>query len=240
MDDDALRAALARGSPVEDADLTGLDLRGAVATAGGPVVLRRCRLDAPDLHGLDLTRAVLEQCTVTEANLSGAVLDAVHLVGGVLTDARCTDADLTDAVFDTVDLSRIQLAGALLTDTRFDACRMIGADLGHVRGLAVTFTVDGSNLQLANLQDAPWRGVRLRGVDLSEADLRGADLSDAVLVGCRMRDVDLSHTRVRGTDLRGADLGALGPDSPRQLHGAVISTAQAADVCRALELVVVD
>jgi len=65
-------------------------------------------------------------------------------------------------------------------------------------------------------------------------------ICDAVLVDCRLRDVDLSHTRVRGADLRGADLGALGGDSPRQLRGAVISTAQAADVCRALELTVLD
>jgi len=92
----------------------------------------------------------------------------------------------------------------------------------------------------AALQDAPLRGVRLCGVDLSEADLRGTDLRDADLVDCRLRDVDLSHTRVRGADLRGADLGALGGDSPRQLRGAVISTAQAADVCRALELTVLD
>ena len=107
-----------------------------------------------------------------------------------------------------------------------------------LRGLAVSYTLDGSTLGLANLQDVLWRGVTLRGVDLSEADLRGADLRGATLLDCVLRDVDLAHTKLTGADLRGADLGGLAEDAPRTLRGAIVSEAQAADVCRALGLVV--
>jgi len=82
VDDDTLRALLAVGDPVVDADLTGLDLRDAVATAGARVRLVRCRAVEPDLRGVDLTGAVLEQCVVTGAALHGAVLDGARVVGG--------------------------------------------------------------------------------------------------------------------------------------------------------------
>ncbi|NMO91994.1 pentapeptide repeat-containing protein [Actinomycetospora sp. TBRC 11914] len=230
-------ALLAAGEPVEDADLSGLDLRVLLDGRRDPV-LRRCTADEPDLHGADLTGLTLEGCHFPGADLRGTTLDRARVRGGSLAGAIVVDADLTDAVFEATDLSRLRLTGSLLTETRFTDCRMIGADLSGVRGLAVTYRLDGSNLGLANLQDVVWRGVVLRGLDLSEADLRGADLRDATLVGCTLRDVDLAHTRLTGADLRGADLGELTEDAPRTLRGAVVSESQAADVCRALGLVV--
>jgi uncharacterized protein YjbI with pentapeptide repeats len=234
-DPDEVAARLAAGEPVEDADLTGLDLP-ALLDGARDVVLRRCSAEEPDLHGVDLTGATLEACRFPGADLRAATLDGVHLRGGTWSGAVIVDADLTDAVVEAADLSRVRLTGSLLTETRFTDCRMIGADLSGLRGLAVTYRLDGSNLGLANLQDVVWRGVTLRGLDLSEADLRGADLRDATFVDCTRRDVDLGHTRLTGADLRGADLGGLTEDAPRTLRGAIISEAQAADVCRALGL----
>lgn len=230
-------ALLDAGEAVEDADLTGLDLRTLLDGRRAPV-LRRCSATEPDLHGTDLTGAVLDACRFDGADLRGATLDGAVVRGGSLPGAVIVDADLTDAVFEAVDLSRVRLTGSLVTETRFTDCRMIGADLSGLRGLAVTYCLDGSNLGLANLQDVVWRAVVLRGLDLSEADLRGADLRDATLVDCTLRDVDLAHTRLTGTDLRGADLGELAEDAPRTLRGAIVNEAQAADVCRALGLVV--
>lgn len=234
---DEVAALLAAGEPVEDADLDGLDLRALLGEARDPV-LRRCSAEEPDLHGVDLSGATLEGCRFPGVDLRSATLDGTHVRGGTWPGAVIVDADLTDAVLEAVDLSRARLTGSLLTETRFTDCRMIGADLSGLRGLAVSYRLDGSNLGLANLQDVVWRGVTLRGLDLSEADLRGADLRDATLVDCTLRDVDLAHTRLAGADLRGADLGELTEDAPRTLRGAVVSEAQAADVCRALGLVV--
>jgi uncharacterized protein YjbI with pentapeptide repeats len=230
---DEVAALLAAGEAIEDADLTGLDLCELLDGARD-AVLRRCSADEPDLHGIDVRGATFEACRFPGADLRGATLDGIHVRGGTWPGALFVDADLTDAVLEAADLSRVRLTGSLLTETRFTDCRMIGADLSGLRGLAVSYRLDGSNLGLANLQDVVWRGVTLRGVDLSEADLRGADLRDATLVDCTLRDVDLAHTRLGGADLRGADLGELTEGAPRTLRGAVISEAQAADVCRAL------
>ncbi|HEY2195392.1 MAG TPA: pentapeptide repeat-containing protein, partial [Actinomycetospora sp.] len=151
-------ALLDAGEAVEDADLTGLDLR-ALLDGRRAAVLRRCTSTEPDLHGADLTGATLDACRLGGADLRAATLDGAVVRGGSLAGAVIVDADLTDAVFEAVDLSRVRLTGSLLTETRFTDCRMIGADLSGLRGLAVTYRLDGSNLGLANLQDVVWRGV---------------------------------------------------------------------------------
>jgi uncharacterized protein YjbI with pentapeptide repeats len=239
---DAL-AALDAGREVTDADLTGADpeqVRDRFARGHGePWVLRRCVLDELDLSGVDLTGATLDRVRATGVRLRGAVLDGATVEGGVLAGADLSDADLTDAALTGVDLSRARLVGARLTDTVFRECRMIGVDLTGMRSLAVTFTVDGCSLALARLADASLRGWRLERVDLSDADLSGADLRDAVLTDCALRGTDLTRARLAGADLRGADLGEITPDTPAVLRGAIVSTGQAADVCRALGLQVV-
>ncbi|WP_285648396.1 pentapeptide repeat-containing protein [Actinomycetospora sp. NBRC 106375] len=237
---DAL-AALRDGTEVSDVDLADADaeeVRDALGR-GGPWTLRRCVLDELDLSGLDLSAAVLERCDLAGARLRSAVLDGVRVEGGSLAGADLSDADLTDADLTGVDLSRARLVGARLTDTTFRDCRMIGADLTGMRSLAVTFTVDGSSLALARLADAALRGWRLERVDLSDADLSGADLRDAVFTDCALRGTDLTHARLAGADLRGADLGEITPETPAVLRGAIVSTGQAADVCRALGLQVI-
>lgn len=235
--------ALDAGPEVADADLTGADperVRDRLARGHGtPWVLRRCVLDELDLSGVDLTGATLDRVRATGVRLRGAVLDGVRVDGGSLAGAQMLDADLTDAVLTGVDLSRAQLVGAHLTDTVFRDCRMVGVDLSGLRDLAVSFTVDGCSLALARLADSHLRGWRLDRVDLSDADLSGADLRDVVLTDSKLRGTDLTHARLTGADLRGADLGEITPETPAVLRGAIVSTEQAADVCRALGLQVV-
>ncbi len=237
------RAALEHGPEVVDADLSELDpawLRDRLARGhSAPWVLRRCALGELDARGVDLSGITLDRCHAEGARLHGAVLDGARVTGGSLAAADLTDADLTDAVLTGVDLSRARLPGATLTDTVFAGCRMIGVDLSGLRSLVVTFSVDGSSLALADLSDAHLRGWRPTGVDLSDADLSGADLRDAVFDDCLLRGTDLTHARLAGADLRGADLGEITPDTPTLLRGAVISLAQAGDLCRALGMTVV-
>lgn len=233
-------AALAAGAVVEDADLTTTDpasLREALKRGHGtPWTFRRCTMDEVDLAGLDLTGAVLDRCRADGAVLRDAVLDGLRMDGGSLVGADLSGADLTDATFDGADLSRVRLVAAMLTDTTFRDCRMLGVDLSGLRSLAVTFSVDGCTLALANLSDAHLRAWQVHEADFSDADLRGADLREAVLDGCKLRGTDLTHARLDGADLSTADLGELTADTPAALRGAVISTDQAADICRALGL----
>ncbi|HEY2204299.1 MAG TPA: pentapeptide repeat-containing protein [Pseudonocardia sp.] len=228
---------------VEGLDLTGARLADdagplARTASGRPPTLRRCTLAEADLTGLDLSGVLFEHCVLDRATLRDCVLDRARFRGGSAVGARFSEAELTDAELIDLDLSGARFDHALLADTRFTGCRMLGAALTPLRGLAVTFVLDRCNLQLADLSDTALRGLRVTGSDLSEADLRGADLREAVFVDCRLRNTDLGHTRLTGADLRGADLGLLTEDSPRQLRGATISAAQAAEICTVLGLTV--
>ncbi|WP_232661965.1 pentapeptide repeat-containing protein [Pseudonocardia sp. TRM90224] len=225
---------------VEDRDASDPEVDAALAAGAGPKVFRRCTFVEADLTELDLSGIGFEQCTMTGARFTGSDLDGVQFVGGSLAGADLTRTDLTDAAFEGVDLTGARFTASLLTDTTFDECRLIGADLTSLRGVAMTFRFDRSTLQLANLQDAVLKGLRFVEVDLSEADLRGADLRETTFTRCQLRGTLLDDTKLLDADLRGADLGELTADSPRQLVGAIISTAQAAGICSALGLQVID
>ena len=87
-------------------------------------------------------------------------------------------------------------------------------------------TMQGADLQRANLQRADLWGANLQGANLQRANLRGADLQGANLQGANLRGANLLEANLRGANLleanlRGAhlsdeqkiiakDLGALG------------------------------
>lgn len=222
-------------------DFSSKDVRATIEEYEGHAILfRQCDFTRAEMQDLDLAGTVFDHCTLNGAKLRECVLDRAHIIGGSCVAADFASADLNDAIFHCVELSRARFAGALLADARFEECRMIGADLTSLRGLTVTLRIKECNLQLANFQDTDLRGADLTGSDLTEADLRGTDVRDAVFSRCRLHGIDLSHTRLDGADLRGADLGEITADMPNQLRGAVISHAQAADICVALGLTVLD
>lgn len=222
-------------------DFSNKDARSTIKEYRDRTILfRHCDFTYAELEDLDLTGAIFDHCTLNEAKLRECVLDRARIIGGSCVATDFASTDLNDTLFYCVELSRARFTGALLADARFEECRMVGADLTALRGLAVTLGIRDCNLQLANLQGADLRGADLTGSDFTEASLRGADLRDATFSRCRLGGVDLSHSRLDGTDLRGADLGEITPDMPSQLCGAVISPAQAADICTALGLTVLD
>ena len=137
-----------------------------------------------------------------------------------------------------VDLSGARLGAALLGDTRFEGCRMIGVTLRGLRGLTAAFHLSGCNLQVADLQELHLKGMRLDECDLSEADLRGADLRETVFERCRLRGTMWRDARMAAADLRTCDLGEVTTDTPRDLAGAIVSPAQAGAICTALGLTV--
>ena len=63
-----------------------------------------------------------------------------------------------------------------------------------------------ADLRGVNLSDADLRCAYLKGADLRYADLRYADLSDAILNYANLSGADLRYADLRGVDLRGANL----------------------------------
>ena len=62
------------------------------------------------------------------------------------------------------------------------------------------------DLRGADLMESNLKGTRLRGADLTEANLRGADLMGANLEGTRLREVNFRDARLTGADLMESNL----------------------------------
>ena len=99
-------------------------------------------LSGADLHGANLTKAVLYAANLRGANLAGADLRVANLLGTDLTNADLSGADLRVANLLGTDLTNADLSGANL--------RWI-------------------NLTEANLRRADLTGADLTGVDLTDA-----------------------------------------------------------------------
>ncbi|MCW5752913.1 MAG: pentapeptide repeat-containing protein [Alphaproteobacteria bacterium] len=117
----------------------------------------RCFSPNRDLHGVDLTGAVLQQATLNNGRMDKAKLPgadarrtkfiATSLKGANFTDARLFEADfsranLEGASFRGADLRRSRFFRANLRDADFTAANMDGADLLHA-DLSGALWVDG-------------------------------------------------------------------------------------------------
>ncbi|SNC61578.1 Pentapeptide repeat-containing protein [Kytococcus aerolatus] len=159
-----------------------------------------------------------------DLDLRGADLAGLDVRGGTWAGARLDGADLTDARFTEVDLQGVTAPDALLADTRFERCRLTGAQLAHPRGLG--FILRGGTAFGADLSGTCLRENFFEGTRLTEAVLRGADLRGARLDGCDLLGADLHGARLDGADLRAARV----PDdlALADLEGAVLTPAQVA------------
>ncbi|ABR89339.1 Uncharacterized conserved protein, pentapeptide repeat family [Janthinobacterium sp. Marseille] len=120
-----VKAALAAGANLRDADLSGANLRGA------------------NLRDADLRDADLSGANLRDADLSGANLRDADLSGANLSDADLSGANLSGA-----DLSGANLGGANLGGANLSGADLSGANLSGAN-------LRGANLSGANLRDYP-------------------------------------------------------------------------------------
>ncbi|MFT4975176.1 MAG: hypothetical protein ACI8S6_001063 [Myxococcota bacterium] len=90
-----------------------------------------------------------------------------------------------------------------LLDADDDQCQEEGRQ--QLLGLAHTGRLRGAQLSGAQLERLDLSGTDLRGADLSDARLRWCDLSGADLRGANLRGADLSYANLTDADLRDAD-----------------------------------
>jgi uncharacterized protein YjbI with pentapeptide repeats len=156
------------GIDLSGLDLSGLDLSGAWLEASN--------LAGASLAGCDLTGAVVARSDLSGADLSAAQLAGANLAGASLRGARAvTPPNLEGAVLDKADLGECELAGARLAGASLAEANLEGADLSAIEA------------PQANFSSTVWRGVKVRGANLTQAVLHWASLEDA-----DFSDVDLS------------------------------------------------
>jgi uncharacterized protein YjbI with pentapeptide repeats len=135
-------------------DLSGDDLRGALASSAGLV--------GANLRQADLSYARLDSSNMERTVLVGAKLQAADAYYALLDSANLTGADAR-----SINLQNANLNGAVLVGARFSGANLNGASL-------VGAKLNAADLRGADLTEAHLERANLDGAILAGADLRGA------------------------------------------------------------------
>jgi uncharacterized protein YjbI with pentapeptide repeats len=179
---DCAGEAITPGATLNECDLTGADLDGALVSQREPDT-RVSRMRLADLTG---------------ATARGAGLEGLNVAGGRLNGADLTNADLTNILFAGTEATGLDARGAVSDPKKgtgggnfFDA-NLSGANFHDA-------TLNGVSLNHADLDGSDFGEAIWTAVDASTASFRDADLRD-------LRNPEGATSRVPFADFTGADL----------------------------------
>jgi uncharacterized protein YjbI with pentapeptide repeats len=183
---------------------------------------------------------------VLEAEISSSVLDNVEfsntliqnskiLPNSSLRDIKLNDCDIQRCNFSGCKLINANLQSTKFTDTNLSEINLIGANLRNSKFFHTD--IQNSNLTGADLRDADLSGfggvdsdnyvvpgARLRGANLSKADLRGVTFVGPNFMGSDFHSVNLSGAKLMGVNLQGVSLTSVNL-SNADLTGANLTDA---------------
>ena len=140
--------------------------------------LRGVRFTACRVDRLDVADSVLEACELSGALLSRAVLERVELRRCRMSGVDLSRATLQDVLLDGCRLDEANLRAAVLGNVDADDCELRGADLYGAK-------VERSNLVRCNLTGADFSKCQLQRVLLHGSNLvdvqGGAALAGAII-----------------------------------------------------------
>jgi uncharacterized protein YjbI with pentapeptide repeats len=179
---DCAGEAITPGATLNECDLTGADLDGALVSSREPGT-RVSRMRLADLTG---------------ATARGAGLEGLNVAGGRLNGADVAKADLTNVLFAGTEATGLDARGAVSNPKKgtgggnfFDA-NLSGANFHDA-------TLNGVSLNHADLDGSDFGEAIWTAVDASTASFRDADLRD-------LRNPEKATSRVPFADFTGADL----------------------------------
>ena len=149
----------------------------------------------PELDGLRLLDADLEDYDLSYADLSGADLFQAHFTSANLRYAHLNNARLMESNFHNADLSHVTARNVHLGRSFLDNTNLAGADLCD------------ATLLKADLSDANLTRSRLLRAKLFEANLCYANLTDSVLTGSHLYSANLLGCTLTSVDMEHAILG---------------------------------
>lgn len=160
--------------------------------------LAKSDLAGADLNGADLAGADLSGASLLNARMRGADLRGARLVNAVMSQvdlqaADCRGADFSGADLSNGDFTGCQLQEAVLVKANLRFAKLIETD-------ATEANFSGADFGLATLR------CRMRGANLSFANLKGADCSGCNFHGARLVNADFTGGNLTGASLAGADL----------------------------------
>lgn len=128
----------------------------------------------PDLCGVDLRGAYLNDVDLHGATLCGADLTGAHLIRAYLGGAYLSGATLNEADLFNAYLSRADLCGAVLNYTNLGNTNLSEANLSRA-------ILKGTNLNGADIRNAEFSRVIAGGISFGAVDLSGAIGLDTIL-----------------------------------------------------------
>lgn len=151
--------------------------------------------------------AEYEYCTFTNCNFSNSVLSEIRFLECEFFDCNFSNANLANVSFQDVKFKNCKMLGL-----QFDACNEFG--------FAATFDtcqLDHSIFFKMKLNRTFFNNSQLKGVDLTEADLKKSKLTS-----CDLQDATFQNTNLEIADLRNATNYSIDPEQNR-IKGAKFS-----------------
>jgi fluoroquinolone resistance protein len=212
-----LHHAIAKGAPIEDADLSHLEWKD-LACAGAKFV--RCRFIGCRLAHVDFRGAIFEDCIFTDKSaLRGSAFAFTNL-----RETRLLRCDLSFCLIDRCKLFAIEMDRCNLLGARFnnvDFSQSFSRKLMQTRAAFRRCNLDVTNLAAIRLPQCDLSGSSLR-----EADLTGADLTGANLQACDLQECDLTSANLTDADLRRARIAGLNILTLASVQGLKVSAEQ--------------
>ena len=242
------------GMQASKAQLSDIDLTRCRRWTLGLASLTQWPLQVQQFHGMDISRASLQEADLSgaqlvEANLQGSNLQGSNLQGANLQGANLRGANLRGANLQGANLKGANLVEANLANSKMNGAIVRSTDLSEANlsgtiGLWTDFreadlyrvNAIGANFNRSNFQGADLYKANLTGASMRFADLRnGASLREAFLAGTDLRDADFwsEYQLQRGHDWMQAVLSEnwtsrIDRNRPRRLRvGLIRSTEEA-------------
>jgi uncharacterized protein YjbI with pentapeptide repeats len=160
-----------------------------------------------DFSGQSATGVVFERCRISNAQLTGAILNRL----------RCTDVLVDRSVLSGADLDE-----SSFTRVEFRDCRMSGVLFSRCTFADVL--VSTSRLEEASFRMSRTKAVLFQDVDLHDGDFYAATLEDTRFFDCNLTGAEFSKATLPGVRFHGSTLFDL--KGSQYLAGAVIDSSQ--------------
>ncbi|WP_456389317.1 pentapeptide repeat-containing protein [Profundibacter sp.] len=200
-------------------------------------VFQGCCFDALDFHDVEIDDLVFTKCSFLNTSFRSVEITSCTFDKCILTGADFRYARLESVVFDTCNCVGINFAEATLTDSILKGSKMSGASLKGMRSL--NLDIECTIFESADLGGLYLKGQHIKGVDFSNADLSNADLRGCLFEACSFINTEFRGAKMASADFRDSRLGK-SPlhDMARDMKGAIISGAQAAEILQDYGLIV--
>ncbi|CAK0773018.1 secreted effector protein PipB2 [uncultured Gammaproteobacteria bacterium] len=151
-----------------------------------------------ELAKVNFARANLQAVKFEKANLANAKFNQAQLADSVFAGANLNDADFTVADLTGVDLSQPEFAQAKIVRRLEEIDKPLRDRILEHQQWVVSLSREGRRLVL---KDCDLRGLQMKGVDWSAAELLNVDLRDIVLTRAKLSMTTFTRSRMTHADL---------------------------------------